>query len=272
MDAAAALADLAKLERARAQSSEDQFRKANSALQQAAGSPSTAGRLYETAIEGTGTLDFADWKKRNSDLLRDKAFQEAVQIHLRYLLLSLEWGRSEDSVGWAEPSLQYARELASWTARQDNRHLPNPARDMLNKPLAESPFVRWLHLGPFLPSGEVWEQSPGNLSAILEKNVRIPWRAVGDERLDTTWQLEMEAAAVRATDIGEHAAEHFNTHAAPSLLVRRAMDRVATGEPNRAAADILAVARKHPDHPEFPRWATTLREMLEAKAHAAPSP
>jgi len=268
LDAATALADLAKLENARAQSLEEQRSKATSAVRQAAGSPSTAGRLYESAIEATGQIDFAEWKKRNSDLLRRKAFQEAVQIHLRYLLMSLERGRSEDSAYWAEPSLKYARELASWTTRKDNRQLQGPAREMLDKPLAESPFVRWLRLGPFLPSGKVWEQKPGNLSGILENNVRNPWRAAGDPRLEAAWQLELETAAARATDDGEHGAEDFNTRTAPALSFQRAMDRAAIGQPNRAAADILGIAGKYPGHPDFPRWAEALRGILGEKPAA----
>jgi hypothetical protein len=265
LDAAAALAALAKLESAYNQSLDEQRKEATVALQQAMASPSAAGRLYESAIESTGGPDFSDWKKRNSEILRDKTFQEAVQIHLRYLLMSLERGRSEDAVGWAGPSLQYARDLADWMDRKESREPLGPARDILDRPLGEGPFVRWLRLGLFLPSGEAWEQSPGNLGGILEKNVRAPWRAEGDPQLDAAWQLELEAGAARATANGERAAEEFNTHTAPSLQFRRARDRAAIGQPNRAAADIFELARNHPDHPDFPQWAATLREMLQSQ-------
>lgn len=268
MDAAAALADLAELERIHEQRVEKQRTEARAALQQAASNASAATRLYESAVEATGDPDFADWKKRNADLLREKIFQQAVQIHLRYLVMSLERGRAEDPARWAEPSMQYARDLAGWITDQDNRPLPGPARDLLEKPLAEGPFVRWLRLGPFLPPPEVWEQIPGNLGGILERNVRVPWRAAGDPRLDAAWQLELETAATRAAENGGRSAEDFNTRTAPALLFRRAMDRAAAGQPNRAAADLLDIARKNPAHPDFPRWAEALREMLAGKAPA----
>ncbi len=267
VDATATLAELAKLESAYRQSMEQQREQATAALRQAAGNPGSAGRFYEEAVEASGAPDFSDWKKKNADLLRDKNFQEAVQMHLRYLLLSLERGSSDEPARWAEPSLQYARELARLQVEKDHRQGPGQARDILNRPLTESPFVRWQRLGALLPRGDSWELVPGNLAGILEKNVRQPWRQSGDARVDTAWQIELETGAALATDAGsDRAAEDFNTRIAPPLLFRRARDRAATGQPNRAAADILDLARQHPGHPEFPQWAATLREMLQTPA------
>ena len=44
-----------------------------------------------------------------------------------------------------------------------------------------------------------------------------------------------------------------------------AIDRAATGQPNRAAADVLGLVRRHPTHPDSPQWAAKLREMLGSK-------
>jgi hypothetical protein len=264
LDAATALADLTRLEEANQRATEERRKEAVSTLRQAAGSPGSAGRLYEEAIAGAGQADMSDWKKKNADLLRDKNFQEAVQMHLRYLLLSLERGSSEDPARWAEPSMQYARDLARLLTDKNNRPAPAPARELLAKPAAEGPFARWLRLDPLLPPKNEWEPAAGNLAGILEKNVRGPWRTAADPRIDTAWQLELEAGAALADADGtDRAIEEFNTRTAPGLLFRRALDRAATGQPNRAAADILEVARRHPSHPDFPQWAAKLREMLE---------
>jgi hypothetical protein len=264
IDAAAALADLDRLEKANRDAG-DQFRqKAVETLRQGAAGGSAAARLYEEAVAGTGQADMSDWKKNNADLLRDKTFQEAVQMHLRYLLLSLERGSSEDPARWAEPSMQYARDLARLLTDKDVGRAPGQARELLAKPVADGPFARWLRLAPLLPVAAVWEQVPGNLAGILEKNVRAPWRTAADPRIDTAWQLELEAGAALADADGtDRAIEEFNTRTAPTLLYRRATDRAATGQPNRATADILEVARRHPSHPDFPQWAAKLREMLE---------
>ena len=267
VEVTSALADLLKLETTYEQSMDALRKNAVSTLQQAAGGPGPAGRLYEKAIEETSSADFAAWKKKNADLLDSKPFQEAAQMHLRYLVLSLERGPSDqDRERWAEPSLSYARVLAALLTGKNYQSTPKPGQELLREPLARSPFTRWLQLGPLLPSEATWEQVPGNLAGILEKNVRAPWLSISDPRTDLAWQLEVETGVALAdADGSERAAENFNQGTAPTLIFRRALDRAATGQPNRAAADILGLARRHPSHPDFPQWAAKLREMLGAK-------
>jgi hypothetical protein len=253
----------------------DELRKtAVNILGQAAAAPGSAGRLYEKAIEATSSGDFAEWKKRNADLLRSKPFQEAAQMYLRYLVLSLERGPSDrDSKRWAEPSLRYARDLAALLTGKDFRSAPGQSNELLREPIAKSLFTQWLQVGPLLPPDATWEQVPGNLSGILEKNVRAPWRSIGDPRTDLAWQLELETGVALAdADGSERAARNFNQGTAPALIFRRAIDRAATGQPNRAAADVLGLVRRHPTHPDFPQWAAKLREMLGSKEETRLSP
>ncbi|MDA1204009.1 MAG: hypothetical protein O3A75_06900 [Verrucomicrobia bacterium] len=267
VDPSSTLADLAKLETAYERAMDELRKTAVNILGQAAGSPGSAGRLYEKAIAATSSGNFVEWKKRNADLLRSKPFQQAAQMHLRYLVLSLERGRSDrDSKHWAEPSLRYARDLAALLTDKDFRGAPGQGNELLGEPMAKSAFTQWLQIGPLLPPDATWEQVPGNLGGILEKNVRVPWRLIGDPRTDLAWQLELETGVILAdTDGSERAAQNFNQGTAPGLLFRRATDRAATGQPNRAAADVLDLARRHPTHPDFPQWAAKLREMLGSK-------
>jgi len=267
VEATSALEDLLKLEMTYERSTDALRKSAVSTLAQAASGPSPAGRLYEKAIEAASSDDFVEWKKRNADLLRSKLFQEAAQMHLRYLVLSLERGPADRGrERWAEPSLRYARDLAALLTGKDFGSTPKPGQELLREPLARSPFTRWLQLGPLLPPEATWEQVPGNLAGILEKNVRAPWLSISDPRTDLAWQLEVETGVALANaDGSERAAENFNQGTAPTLIFRRALDRAATGQPNRAAADILGLARRHPSHPDFPQWAAKLREMLSAK-------
>jgi len=272
VETAAALADLAALQEKHERSAEARRREAIALLRPAVQSGAAATRLYEDAVENQGQPDMTEWKKKNAELLRAKPFEAALQLRLRYLLLSLERGRApEGAARWAAPSLQYAAELARLLTDKGFNAGPKEAREMLQTPLGEGPFVRWLRLGPLLPSGDLWEQVPGDLGGILEKNVRTPWRKDGDPRLDESWQLELTAGVALAemrVGRGGRAIEDFNNYTAPSLLFRRARDRAAAGQPNRAATDLLDLARRHPAHPEFPAWAETLREMLGVKADA----
>lgn len=269
VDAAAALADLAALQEKHERSAEARRREAIALLRPAVQSGASATRLYEDAVENQGQPDMAEWKKKNADLLRAKPFEAALQLRLRYLLLSLERGRAPEAAArWAAPSLQYAADLARLLTDKSFSAGPKEAREMLQAPLGEGPFVRWLRLDPLLPPGDLWEQSPGDLGGILEKNVRTPWRKDGDPRLDESWRLELSAGAALAESRvgrGGRSIDDFNNFTAPSLLFRRARDRAAAGQPHRATADLLDLARRHPAHPEFPAWAAALREMLGDK-------
>ncbi len=272
VDAAAALADLALLQEKHERSAETRRREAIALLRPAVQSSASATRLYEDAVENQGPPDMADWRKKNADLLRAKPFEASLQLRLRYLLLSLERGGAPEAAArWAAPSLQYAANLAALLADKSFNTGPNQAREILQAPLGEGPFVRWLRLGPLLPPGDLWEQVPGDLGGILEKNVRAPWRKEGNSRLDESWQLELAAGVALAEarpGRGGRSIEDFNNFTAPSLLFRRAGDRAAAGQTNRATADLLDLARRYPAHPEFPAWAAALREMLGDKTDA----
>jgi len=268
-DPIAALAELEKLQERHEQTIESQRREAIALLRPAVQNSASATRLYEDAVENQGQPDMADWRKKNADLLRAKPFEASLQLRLRYLLLSLERGRAPEAAArWAAPSLQYAADLARLLTDKSFSAEPKEAREMLQAPLGEGPFVRWLRLDPLLPPGDLWEQSPGDLGGILEKNVRTPWRKDGDPRLDESWRLELSAGAALAESRvgrGGRSIDDFNNFTAPSLLFRRARDRAAAGQPHRATADLLDLARRHPAHPEFPAWAAALREMLGDK-------
>lgn len=269
VDAAAALADLALLQEKHENSAEARRREAIALLRPAVQSGASATRLYEDAVENQGQPDMAEWRKKNADLLRAKPFEASLQLRLRYLLLSLERGGAPEAAArWAAPSLQYAADLAGLLADKSFNAGPKEAREILQAPLGDGPFVRWLRLGPLLPPGDLWEQVPGDLGGILEKNVRAPWRKAGNPRLDESWQLELAAGVALAEarpGRGGRSIEDFNNFTAPSLLFRRAGDRAAAGQTNRATADLLDLARRYPAHPEFPTWAAALRAMLGDK-------
>jgi hypothetical protein len=273
LDPASALTELEQLEKTHSESSENRRRKALGSLRQGSTNGSAAVRLYEEAVEATSGPGEAGRKKENTDLLRDKAFQQSLILRWRYLLLSLESAEPKDSGRQAEGSLEYARALGEFLTAKDYRQGPDQARKILQIPLAQDPFVRWQRLSPLLPAADAWEQVPGNLTGILEKNVRAPWRKSGDVRLEAAWQLELSTGAALAEAGSPRNIEDFNTATAPVLLFRRALDRATAGQPHRAAADILDLARRHPTHPEFPAWASALRTMLQSGGKtASPSP
>jgi len=276
----AILRELEALEKKQEQLISSAKNAAINALRPAAQGGSAATNLYIQAVEATRFegvknkgSEFLDWKKENESLLDSKAMQAAIALNVRYLLLSIERGASEDADAFAAPSLAYTDELVkNQPSGGSGEKVPNEARELLDKPASESIFAQWLNLGPFLPKADIWEMTPGNLAGILEKNVRAPWRKSGNPKLIDTWAFQMRVEADRITDSRlAHSADSFNTIKLPAMQFSRANDLAALGMKNSAASEILAIARKYPQHADLPKWIARLKELL-AQPPAMPQP
>lgn len=246
--------------------------------------PGTAGGapaslLYEDAVKATqftgrdgAAKDFADWKKKNADLLRSREMQDALQLHLRYLILSLQRADADKDADFTGPSWDYAQDLAATLTRWDKSdNVPREARDILNKPIGQSIFTQWLSLGDWLPRND-WEPSSGNLDGILDKNIRATWRKSRNPQLLATWDFQIKFHADQiTTDGSSHQATQFNTARRPQMLFSRADDMAALGQPNRAATEVFKLIQENPTHPDFGKWVGKLRELLK-KSQPAPAP
>jgi len=268
-----------------------------SEIKAAASNGVAAANLFEKAIEATQFdgirnkgSSFTDWKSSRADLLRSKEMQTVLLMHLKYLVLSMERKGADQPELFAPPALAYAVELASLdplflkraesikenTGQKDELALQKEVQKMkdelLNKSLTESVFVKWLRLGSWLPAADSWELTPGNISGILEKDVRPSLRKAKNPQLLETWEFEMKVLADRIT-FGrlEHQAEEFNTVTRPRLQFSRASDMEEIGQKNRAASEIYTMIKTYPQHPDFGKWMQGLREMLKI-AGPAPEP
>jgi hypothetical protein len=268
-------------------------------VKHAAGSGSAAADLYEAAIEATlfeGTKNkggaYADWKSSKAAMLRTKEIQAALVFHLRYLALSLERKGSDKPELFVNPSLAYINELAAADTLFIKQALsvgqpPASDRDkeqqaidreaiklkdeLLNKALTDSVFVKWLRLGSALPKGDDWELTPGSLSGILDKNVRATLRDSKSPALLPTYELEMKFLADRVSaSRREHDATEFNTVARPRLQMARADDMVLLGQKNRGITEIVLLIKTYPQHPDFGKWLSRVRELL-SPAEGAPA-
>ena len=300
VNADAILRDLDQIEQQQKQVVQAARITAISQIKAAASNGAAATNLYERAIEDTqfdGTRNkggsFAEWKAAKSDVLRTKEWQAALLMHLRYLVLSLERKASDKPELFAPAALDYAVELSTLDPlflkkqefiREQKDKKPEDVAvqneavklkdELLNKSLAESLFVKWLRLGSWLPAGDNWELTPGNIPGILEKDVRPFLRKAKNPRLVETWEFEMKVLADRIT-FGrlEHQAAEFNTVTRPRLQFFRANDMGEVGQKNRAASEIYAMVKTYPQHPDFGKWVQRLRELLKpAESEPAASP
>ena len=251
-----------------------------STLQAAATSGSNAVNLYEKAVEETrfaGKPDkvqaFTNWKKSNSDAFRSREMQDAAAMHIRYLLMSLERADAKNGDDFAKPSLDYVVALAPvLEARRKSQSVPKDAQELLDKPVSQGVFGQLFGLTPWLPKPDSWELSPGNLTGILEKNVRPILRKTKNPQLIETWdyQISIEAAKIQDGRL-EHASERFEKIEKPALLFSRADDMANLGLKNRAIQEIIALAKANPAHPDFAKWVGRAKELLAPPADSAPA-
>jgi hypothetical protein len=230
-----------------------------------------ASRIYEEAIKATQfssrddtAKDFADWKKKKAELLGSREMQDALQLHLRYLILSIQRSDADKDAEFSTPSWAYAQDLAATLTRWNKiDKVPSEARDILNKPVNQSIFTQWLSLSPWLPQSD-WESSSGNLDGILDKNIRPTWRQSGNPQLLATWDFQIKFHADQITNDGSnHQAAQFNTTRRPQMLFSRAEDLNALGQRNRAASEIFTIVKDNPTHPDFGKWVGQLRDLLK---------
>jgi len=305
INAPSILQDLDRIEQQQKAIVDNARQSAVAQLRAAASSGSAAADLYERAIEATQfdgkknkAGSFSDWKSNASDALRTKEMQAILLFHLRYLLLSIDRKTVGKPEPFAAPSLTYASDLAqadSLFLRQgqkvqdikDSRDKPTQREkddkavldrvfqakaDLLDKSIGDSVFTKWFHLDPYLAKGDDWEQSPGNISGILEKNVRPVLRAAKNPQLISTWEFETKVLADRVTSGRlQYAADDFNTIKLPQMQFSRANDYAAIGQPNRAANEIYIIIKTYPQHPDFKKWVARLRELLTPAASPSPS-
>ena len=295
VNADAILRDLDQIEQQQKQAIRSARITAISQIKAAASNGTAAANLYEKAIEATQFdgirnkgSSFTDWKSSHADMLRNKEMQTMLLLHLKYLVLSMERKGSDKPELFAPPALSYAVEVAAFdpvllkqaeaikenTGQKEDiammKEVQKMKDELLTKSLAESVFVKWLRLGSWLPKAEDWELAPGNISGILEKDVRPFLRKAKNPQLIETWEFEMKVLADRIT-FGrlEHQAEEFNTVTRPRLQFSRASDMVEIGQKNRAATEIYTMIKTYPQHPDFGKWVQSLREMLKP---AEPAP
>jgi hypothetical protein len=251
-------------------------------FQNAAQSGSTAARLYEEAIEVTQfngrkekSQAFSDWKKKNADLLRSQEMGTALQLHLRYLIMSLQRAASEKNADFVNPSLSYINDLSKILLDQaKGTAFPPETKALLERSIADSVFTKWMLLTPWLPKANEWELNPGNIDGIFEKNIRQSLRTEMSPRLIETWDQQMKIQADRIT-LGrlDYEADKFNNVTQPRMVFSRANDMILIGLKNKGCTEILQLLRSRPEHPDFPQWAAKIRDTLSSRPAAeSPSP
>ena len=206
-----------------------------------------------------------DWRKQNADLLRDRNFLVALRLELIYL--GLTWQRH---MGAKTRDLLPA--LYDYTTRVTNAADGLASLKLSDRSLDDSLFAKYFQVGPYIAGVPDWETKEFNVDGIFEKTVLPSLRQDKDPRLLACWDNRLQNEAGRVDQRNGLAGNRFNNVRRPTLLWNRAEDELTLGDQPRAVADMLALLKAHPDHPDFDKWAARLTDVVTPKPDAGATP
>ena len=201
----------------------------------------------------------AEAHAHENDLLRSRDFINGLRLQLVYL--SLTWQRS-----MGVPNKNLIPSLIEYTGQVTNANETLATLEMFKKSLGESPFVPYFQVGPYISGLADWSDHPFDVDSIYQKTILPELRKNKDPRLLDYWDSHLQAETARASASGNNlTVSKFNHIRRPSLLWGRAEDERLLGNGNQSVADMLAILKASPDHPDFDKWASELEGIVSAR-------
>ncbi len=215
---------------------------------------------------GNDSAKLMEWRKQNGELLRDRTFANALRLELAYL--GLTWQRC---MGTKTKDLLPA--LYDYTSQVTANYEALWTLKMADKSFNDIVFVPYFQIGPFINSLPDWDTQPFDVDGIFQKTILPELRKEKDPRLLVYWDAKIQSEALRTDKQANGlAANRFNSIRRPALLWNRAEDELVLGDQGRAVADMLALLKAHPDHPDFDKWVARLTDVVTPKADASAVP
>lgn len=280
------------------------------AIQQISGvanSPERAIQFWEEAVRATQFdgmakegAQFRAWKDSEGELFKEREVQNAVHLHLAWLLLTLQHSAGAMTKNLLPSIVNYAKELAADEATMDaladnlkrekeaaaiappggNKRPANQARkasdgaikkahdQVLRQALTGSPVVKWLNLADAV-ADEKWESNPSNFDGIFQKIVLPELREQKDARVLEYWDIKLKKEADTASRSKlAYEIDKFNTRSRPMLLWNRAQEYLVLGQKNRAISEMFALIKAYPTHPDADDWIAKLEQVIAPPAAA----
>ena len=214
--------------------------------------------VFAVEIQGKGNEGsrIVEWRKQNTDLMRDRAFATALRLQLTYLIMTWQHSMGAKTKDQLPALYDYTNQLtanfdALWSLK------------MTDKTVNELVFVKYYQIGPYINGLADWETQLFNADAIYNKTILPELRKSKDPRLLAYWDNKIQTEAARFEQKSNGlAVNKFNMIRRPTLLWSRAEDELLLGDQPRAVADMLAIIKSHADHPDFDKWAARLTEVV----------
>ncbi len=234
--------------------------------------PAKYYELAAAAVEfqnGTGNdpARLNDWRKRHAAELRNRDFVDVLRRQLIYLNLTWQHSagaKTKDQIG---ALLDYVAQVGR------DAEIDAPFYEITRKSLAESVFVPYFQIGPYIGNLKDWYDQPFDVGGIYDKIIFPELRAEKSPRLLECWKDRIQLETTHAsTAQNALSVNKFNNVRLPTLLWNRAEDELLLGMNGQAVGDMLALIKAHPDHPDFDRWTARLTEIVSPpKTDASPA-
>ena len=273
---------LKKLEALRASADarvDARFRAAIAAFSSAVSSPSAASDLYLKCIEKVNftdqkrkSQDFREWKRREGDRLSSAGFSLALQIQLRWLILTLQAASENSDRDQLAAGARSVLETITGQASVLADH-----QQILSQTVTSSVFARAYEINNI--EVEKWPLAPGDISQIYEEILLPPLRARRQpQELRAAWtrriqhemimreQMPSEENGSRrvgmASATRSAAYERFVAEGLPQLQWEMEVDLFKHGDERTAASRMLAHIENNITHKTAAKWGDELVALL----------
>jgi hypothetical protein len=262
---------------------------AAAAFRAAMASDEAAVDLYLKCVEKVDFEDrkrsaqeFREWKRRQSDRLKEDGLGRCLRHQLRWLVLTLEAAEAEGDFSKLAPRAAEAMDSIFGNPEQFEGNV-GPLRE----PVTNTVFARAYNLGG--AKVENWPLSPLDVATIFGQILLPPLRAEGKhDTLREQWLKRIRYEGIvreywsggggprgRQTERSPEL-ERFIAETLPDLKWQMEEDLYKSGDQKRAAVNMLAHIEAHLTHAKAREWAERFRNLIdppkEATLPATPAP
>jgi|688.fasta_scaffold32374_5 hypothetical protein len=259
------------------------FRAAISAYTSAIASEESVREFYLKCVEKVNFTDqnrkaseFREWKRQEAEKLSSQGLGLALQIQLRWLILTLQAASENSDRQQLASNAQSVLNTIVARASELAAH-----RDVIARAASASVFARAYEITD--AGTKDWPSSPGDIGAVYEQIIFPPLRAGRQtDTLRAAWTLRIqqemtiqensppEQAPARrigmASAMRPASYELFLAEELPQLQWTMELDLYKHGDPRNAAARMLAHIEKNITHKTARTWSEQLEELLTPAA------
>ena len=243
---------------------------------------SAALAIYEKAVFTTrfdgakgSQASYQSWQHEQETALRQDRFSKALDLHLKYLVLSLQAAAGSDPAVMVDPLIDYVHQLWAYqidaaTKEKEGRSESEAkplVKELLEQGIDQAPLAKFYQVDTLIQKQDTWDKVPGDYPGILRQSVFPELRKAKNPSLTEIWDawIAHDTAMSNLNPLEDQQA-HFENEDLPKLHWEKAQDTLILGQTEEATNEMLTLIRSYPLHPDNPSWIAQLRAILQPPA------